>query len=61
MPKERPAGCWRRWINTTHYSFARTWLGQLPPTPKEVGHLLLELDMEEATEGAEEQEDEGTI
>jgi hypothetical protein len=24
-----------------HYSFARTWLGQLLPTPKEAGHLML--------------------
>jgi hypothetical protein len=24
------------------YSSARTWLGQLPPTPKEAGHLLLD-------------------
>jgi hypothetical protein len=32
------------------YAFARTWLGQLPPTPKEAGHLLLELDMEEASD-----------
>jgi hypothetical protein len=28
--------------------------GLLPPTPKEAGHLLLELDMEEVSDEAEE-------
>jgi hypothetical protein len=42
-----------RQLPKAHYSFARTWLGQLPPTPEEGGHLLLELDTEETSGEAE--------
>ena len=34
-------------ISREQYSFTLTWLHQLPPKPKEAGHLLAELEVEE--------------